>query len=310
MKRRWLTWLVIGLVVATGLWAGITKVILLMEDQDYESASWIGGTFGAVNALFSAFAFIGVITTIWLQSHELALQRRELQLQRQELEATRKELSRAADAQTKSEQALSKQVDSLLLAAYLNVLESVRAGYAVEMSKGPSFNPAAPEKHAKIRTTLEAYLTQLEPRVTHLVNQIAQSDDAGLLRQPTREKVLSVHHRIGEVAQMLKGITQILKPYRPSMDLAESRIREAIETIQECDSLFTEPSERATLLIDELINSANLLTECHMLAAAVARGGAHGSTSDVERVNSDLLKACEQLEHWRMVVHSMASVPS
>ena len=52
--------------------------------------------FGGMNALFSAFAFAGVIYTILLQ-------RDELHLQRIELRDTRRELARAAESQALKE---------------------------------------------------------------------------------------------------------------------------------------------------------------------------------------------------------------
>src|SRR5687768_11808438 len=45
-----------------------------------------GDSFGALNTLFSGFAFAGIIFTIILQKRELALQRRELEYTRKELE--------------------------------------------------------------------------------------------------------------------------------------------------------------------------------------------------------------------------------
>ena len=50
-----------------------------------ENAGIFGDMFGSVNALFSGFAFLGVI-------YAIVLQRDELRLQREELEQTRKEL--------------------------------------------------------------------------------------------------------------------------------------------------------------------------------------------------------------------------
>lgn len=41
-----------------------------------------GDSFGAVNALISAFAFAGVIVAIFIQRNELRLQRKDLVLQR------------------------------------------------------------------------------------------------------------------------------------------------------------------------------------------------------------------------------------
>jgi hypothetical protein len=82
-----------------------------------ESRGQFGDMFGATNALFSGFAFLGIIYTIYLQRNELSLQREELKL-------TRQELTRTAEAQEKSEKALSKQAASLKITAKLNGLSA------------------------------------------------------------------------------------------------------------------------------------------------------------------------------------------
>jgi len=51
-----------------------------------------GDSFGAVNALISAFAFAGMIVTFWLQRKELKLQRDELESQRMEFTQQNKTL--------------------------------------------------------------------------------------------------------------------------------------------------------------------------------------------------------------------------
>jgi hypothetical protein len=81
----------------------------------------IGGS-GLAESFFAGLAFLGVIYAIVLQKHELGLQRQELRLTRIEMEANRQETKRIADANQKSEEALGKQAESLLLAAYLNAL--------------------------------------------------------------------------------------------------------------------------------------------------------------------------------------------
>lgn len=73
---------------------------------DWTIRGQFGDSFGAVNALFSGLAFLGVI-------YAVLLQRKELQLQREELELTRAELARAAQAQEESQKALVAQVDEL-----------------------------------------------------------------------------------------------------------------------------------------------------------------------------------------------------
>jgi hypothetical protein len=98
------------------LWATPAIVIYLTNVKVGDSGSF-GDAFGTVNALFSGAAFGGIIYTILLQ-------KRELRLQRYELELTRQELRRSAEAQEKSEIALSTQAQSLLLAARINALNS------------------------------------------------------------------------------------------------------------------------------------------------------------------------------------------
>ncbi len=56
-----------------------------------------GDMFGGLNALFSGFAFVGIIYTILLQRIELKLQRKELELTRNVLEEQRKEMSEQSD---------------------------------------------------------------------------------------------------------------------------------------------------------------------------------------------------------------------
>ncbi|MEL6560272.1 MAG: putative phage abortive infection protein [Bacteroidota bacterium] len=67
-------------------WQFIDKSIISTDDTltDTETKGLFGDKFGAVNALFSALAFAGIIFTIFLQ-------KRELKLQREELEETRGE---------------------------------------------------------------------------------------------------------------------------------------------------------------------------------------------------------------------------
>lgn len=112
----------------------ISKAILILAGV---TAIWLAGffigsdaqkTFNIISTLFSGLAFAGVIITILLQSQELALQR-------QELKETRRELKRSADAQEKSEQALTEQLKTLKHAAVLDALSAActyhtAAGYA------------------------------------------------------------------------------------------------------------------------------------------------------------------------------------
>jgi hypothetical protein len=91
----------------------------------WNERSAFGEMFGAVNALFSALAFAGLVLTVYLQTQELGLQR-------QEIRDTREELKRTAAAQEASSTALAEQVNALnnqAAAMYryiLNWQESIR----------------------------------------------------------------------------------------------------------------------------------------------------------------------------------------
>ena len=69
-----------------------------------------GDMFGAVNTLFSGFAFAGVIYAIFLQG-------KELELQREELSMTRNELAKSATAQ-------NEQAKLMLHSAKINATAS------------------------------------------------------------------------------------------------------------------------------------------------------------------------------------------
>ena len=60
-----------------------------------------GDTYGALSALFTAFAFAFLIYTTMMQKEELKMQREELRLQREEMQLTRAELEKSAEAQEK-----------------------------------------------------------------------------------------------------------------------------------------------------------------------------------------------------------------
>lgn len=70
----------------------LANFCLIFFPYDENTRGTFGDQFGAVNALFSGFAFAGLIYTIILQRKDLKLQRRDLKLQRRDLLYQRKEL--------------------------------------------------------------------------------------------------------------------------------------------------------------------------------------------------------------------------
>ena len=85
------TLLVVFSIIVVLLYAGSWYYI----DSTYtclDARGQFGDKFGAVNALFSGFAFAGLIFTIYLQKKELALQREELTQTREELKGQKEQL--------------------------------------------------------------------------------------------------------------------------------------------------------------------------------------------------------------------------
>jgi hypothetical protein len=66
---------------------------------DSEKRGQFGDQFGAINALFSGLAFLGLIVTIAFQTRDLRLQTEALQLQIKEFSEQKEETKRSAEAQ-------------------------------------------------------------------------------------------------------------------------------------------------------------------------------------------------------------------
>ena len=91
-----LYWLLLALLGVFLIWAGWWLLLWFWpfgQLPDLSKQSNFGEMFGGIEALFSAFAFAGLIYTIILQRKELTLQRLELQLTREELKRQADELA-------------------------------------------------------------------------------------------------------------------------------------------------------------------------------------------------------------------------
>ena len=87
-------------------WVG-APFILWLTLPDLASRGQFGDLFGAVNALFSGLAFVGLFWALRVQQEQLIVQREELKLQREELRLQREEM-------TASRQELARQVQAQL----------------------------------------------------------------------------------------------------------------------------------------------------------------------------------------------------
>jgi hypothetical protein len=137
------------------VWAGFTLLFFYVFAQGDEArAAAIGDSFGAVNALFAALAFGGVIVAILMQ-------RQELQLQRRELHATLEEIKKSREAQEQSQLAHNQQANWLFNAAYLNALSSLHNFYTADTNAPEQFS-VTPQ--AKIQSLIETLVTRMESK--------------------------------------------------------------------------------------------------------------------------------------------------
>lgn len=96
-KKGWSVWaiLIVSLLACVGisilgiwlsyLYVGGQKPVVSQEDI-LNARGLFGDSWGGVNAIISAFAFAGVIVTLFLQNRDLNLQRKEMARQREEFE--------------------------------------------------------------------------------------------------------------------------------------------------------------------------------------------------------------------------------
>lgn len=119
MTKKNFTWICIGVFA---LWAVSGIGIYFFIDKDFRGVA--GDMFGAVNALFSGFAFAGLIYTISvqreelkgqikaikMQTDELSLQRRAIEMQTKELRLQITETARSADQLERQRQLLDYQI--------------------------------------------------------------------------------------------------------------------------------------------------------------------------------------------------------
>lgn len=83
-------WTTLGICVFIfGVGLGVT--LWIGAPNEGFTSNIVGDSAGAVNGLFSALAFAGVIYAILLQKHELRLQRKELEMTRDELKGQKEE---------------------------------------------------------------------------------------------------------------------------------------------------------------------------------------------------------------------------
>ena len=92
LSTRQRSMVIIIFVAVLLLWTANLFVLPCLGICDVADQGQFGDKFGAVNALFSALAFAGVILTVFLQKEELCEQRKELILTREEIKGQKEQL--------------------------------------------------------------------------------------------------------------------------------------------------------------------------------------------------------------------------
>ncbi|MFI5906142.1 DUF6082 family protein [Dactylosporangium sp. NPDC051541] len=96
--------LVAGLLVAAFLLAGVLGLAgigaaeIATGIRAPQGWDQLSDAFSVVNGIFSAFALIVVLATLWVQFNELRMQRSELRMQREAAEQSKHELFRSSEA--------------------------------------------------------------------------------------------------------------------------------------------------------------------------------------------------------------------
>lgn len=96
-KKGWSVWMVLAIallacvgVSIVGIWLSYlfadSQMVGDETNQLPNARGLFGDSWGGVNAIISAFAFAGVIVTLFLQNRDLNLQRKEMARQREEFE--------------------------------------------------------------------------------------------------------------------------------------------------------------------------------------------------------------------------------
>lgn len=128
-RKGWSVWsiLIVALLLCLGIsvfgiWLSYIYVGKLSVGSDVMTARGVfGDSWGGVNAIISAFAFAGVIVTLYLQNRDLNLQRKEMARQREEFE--------------KENETLKQQRFENLFYNMLNLQQEIVAGLRYEYTE-------------------------------------------------------------------------------------------------------------------------------------------------------------------------------
>ncbi|WP_338587816.1 putative phage abortive infection protein [Paenibacillus sp. Y5S-9] len=122
-KKGFVVWKLRSILLAFLLIWGLSAVLIYLFFDSWGDRGTFGDMFGAINALFSAFAFGGLVYTLYVQRYELSLQRKELALQRKEVSRNADQLEEQKNVmiQQSFENTLFKMIE-----LHHNIIDSLR----------------------------------------------------------------------------------------------------------------------------------------------------------------------------------------
>lgn len=124
-----------------------------------------GDSYGALNTLFSGFAFVALIYTIIQQNIQLEMQKEELSLQRNELELTRIELNRSAVAQESTEKSIKNQAKLMEYSSRLDGLRTLLQTY--------KDNSASSQNTFQDKEIFRRKAKVVEQKIEHLIEELS-----------------------------------------------------------------------------------------------------------------------------------------
>lgn len=118
MATRRLTILMVFVFIAITIFWIVSYWTIAKYFGNPSNAADVGQLFGAIGALFSGWAFCGVLWAILLQRHSI-------EIQREDLKATIAEMKQSREAQEESAESLRSQVEAMRLQSRVQALNTL-----------------------------------------------------------------------------------------------------------------------------------------------------------------------------------------
>lgn len=226
-----LAFLLVGTLVSFGIyWYFVSRI------EPTAARGPFGDMFGGFNALFTAFAFAGLIYSSYLQRRELALQREELSATREELRGQKEQLAGQREV---AQLQLFESTFFQLLALHHQIVEAVRFGSAEN-------SPTGRHAFASFRMAFSNQLTFNKPESRDELSGIRASYDAmykphqhsfghyfrhlyHIIRFIDRSKVADKAFYIGIVRAQLSAYEQVMLFYNCLSDQGSDKFKPLVE---------------------------------------------------------------------------------